>query len=64
MITQNTNFFEQLGKDHLNNLVKEVKETVATNVNLQNNKTVFGAVDYYKLQRSRRNRIVRRHLVA
>lgn len=64
MKTQNTHFLQQLGQEHLNNLVQEVKETVATNVNLQNNKTVFGAVDYYKLQRSRRNRIVRRHLVA
>lgn len=64
MKTQNTNFFQQLGQEQLNNLVKEVKETVATTISLQNNKTVFGAVDYYKLQRNRRNRIVRRHLVA
>ena len=64
MKTQNANFLQQLGQEHLNNLVKEVKETVATTVNLQHNKTVFCAVDYYKLQRSRRNRIVRRHLVA
>ena len=64
MKTQNTSFLQQLGQEHLNNLVKEVKETLATNSHLQNSKTVFGAVDYYKLQRSRRNRIVRRHLVA
>jgi hypothetical protein len=64
MKTQNTNFLQQLGQEQLNSLVKEVKETVATTMSLQNNKTVFGAVDYYKLQRSRRNRIVRRHLVA
>lgn len=64
MKTQNTNFFQQLGQEQLNNLVKEVQETVATTISLQNNKTVFGAVDYYKLQRNRRNRIVRRHLVA
>lgn len=64
MKTQNTNFFQQLGQDHLNNLVKEVKETVATGISIENNKQVFGAVDYYKLQRNRKNRIVRRHLVA
>ncbi|MBL0882521.1 MAG: hypothetical protein IBJ16_04075 [Chitinophagaceae bacterium] len=64
MKTQNTNFLQQLGQEQLNNLVKEVKETVATTMSLQNNKTVFVAVDYYKLQRSRRNRMVRRHLVA
>jgi hypothetical protein len=63
MNTQNTNFFKQLGQEQLNNLVKEVKETVATGINI-NNKNVFGAVDYWKLQRNRRTRISRRHLVA
>lgn len=63
MKTQNTNFFQQLGQNHLNNLVKEVKETVATDIHI-NNKNVFGAVDYWKMQRNRKTRIVRRHLVA
>lgn len=63
MNTQNTNFFKQLGQDQLNNLTKEVKETVAMGINI-NNKNVFGAVDYWKMQRNRRTRIVRRHLVA
>ena len=63
MKTQNANFFQQLGQDHLNNLVREVKETVATGISI-NNKNVFGAVDYWKMQRNRKTRIVRRHLVA
>ena len=63
MNTQNSNFFKQLGQDQLNNLTKEVKETVAMGINI-NNKNVFGAVDYWKMQRNRRTRIVRRHLVA
>lgn len=63
MKTQNTNFFQQLGQHHLNNLVKEVKETVATDLHI-NNKNAFGAVDYWKMQRNRKTRIVRRHLVA
>ncbi|MFN3666589.1 MAG: hypothetical protein ACK4S0_10545 [Sediminibacterium sp.] len=63
MNTQNTNFFKQLGQEQLNNLTKEVKETVAMGINI-NNKNVFGAVDYWKMQRNRRTRIVRRHLVA
>ena len=62
MKTQNTNFFKQLGQEQLNNLVKEVKETVATGI--ANNKNVFGAVDYWKMQRDRKTRIVRRYLVA
>ena len=62
MKTQNTNFFQALGKEQLNNLVKEVKETVATNVAHVNQKTAFGVVDLWNLERSRRSRMVRRHL--
>jgi protein-arginine kinase len=61
MKTQNTNFFQALGKEQLENLVKEVKETVATNVPHVNQKTAFGVVDLWNLERSRRTRMVRRH---
>ena len=61
MKTQNTTFFQALGKTQLENLVKEVKETVATNVAHVNHKTAFGVVDLWNLERNRRNRIVRRH---
>ena len=61
MKTQNTNFLQALGKIQLENLVKEVKETVATNVAHLNQKTAFGVVDLWNLERNRRNRIVRRH---
>jgi hypothetical protein len=61
MKTQNTNFFQALGKTQLENLVKEVKETVATNVIHLNQKTAFGVVDLWNLERSRRSRIARRH---
>lgn len=63
MKTQTTNFFQQLKQGELNNLMKEVKETVATGIHI-NNKNVFGAVDYWNMQRNRKTRIVRRHLVA
>ena len=62
MKTQNTNFFQALGTEQLNNLVKEVKETVAHNVPQVNQKTAFGVVDLWNLDRSRRSRMVRRHL--
>ena len=62
MKTQNTNFFQALGTEQLNNLVKEVKETVAHNVPQVNQKTAFGVVDLWNLERSRRSRMVRRHL--
>lgn len=62
MKTQNNFFFQSLGENQLNNLVKEVKETVATNVAQVNQKTAFGVVDLWNMERSRRTRIVRRHL--
>ena len=64
MKTQNTTFFQTLGKTQLDNLVKEVKETVAVNMPAINHKTTFGAVDLWNLERTRRNRMVRRYLVA
>ncbi|MCW3088461.1 MAG: hypothetical protein JWQ78_1847 [Sediminibacterium sp.] len=64
MKTQNTTFFQTLGKTQLENLVKEVKETVAPNMPAINHKTAFGLVDLWNLGRTRRSRIVRRHLVA
>lgn len=62
MKTQNNFFFQALGENQLNNLVKEVKETVATNVAQVNSKSSFGMVDLWNLERSRKTRIVRRHL--
>ncbi|MBI2283915.1 MAG: hypothetical protein HYU71_09420 [Bacteroidetes bacterium] len=62
MKTQNNFFFQALGENQLNNLVKEVKETVATNVAQVNQKPAFGVVDLWNMERSRRTRIVRRHL--
>ncbi|MEO7530584.1 MAG: hypothetical protein ABIS69_04205 [Sediminibacterium sp.] len=61
MKTQNNNFFQTLGQTQLENLVKEVKETVATNVPTINQKNAFGVVDLWNLERTRRNRIARRH---
>lgn len=62
MKTQNNNFYQTLGQTQLNNLVREVKETIATNSPIIINKTAFGVVDLWNLERSRRSRIVRRHL--
>jgi hypothetical protein len=61
MKTQNTFFLQQLGKTQLGQLVKEVKETVAATVPAIQHKTAFGIVDLWNLDRSRRNRITRRH---
>lgn len=61
MKTDNRNFFQSLGKIRLDNLVKEVKETMATNMPAVNHKTAFGVVDLWNLERNRKNRFVRRH---
>jgi hypothetical protein len=63
MKTQSTNFFQTLGKTQLENLVKEVKETVATNVTTINAQPAFGKADLWNLERNRRNRVTRRYLV-
>jgi protein-arginine kinase len=62
MKTQNNSFFQNLGKEQLDNLVKEVKETVATGIPNMQQKTAFGVVDLWNLERSRKTRMVRRHL--
>jgi hypothetical protein len=61
MKTQNTNFLQALGKAELVNLVAEVKETVAVNIPVIRQKAVFGAVDLWNLERTRRARSARRH---
>ena len=62
MKTENRTFFQTLGKTQLENLVKEVKETIAVDAPSVNYKTTFCAADLWNLERSRRTRIVRRHL--
>lgn len=62
MKTENRTFFQTLGKTQIENLVKEVKETIATDAPALNQKTAFGVVDLWNLERTRRTRMVRRHL--
>lgn len=62
MKTQNNTFFQKLGKEQLDSLVKEVKETVATGIPNMQQKTAFGVVDLWNLERSRKTRMIRRHL--
>lgn len=64
MKTQNNTFYQALGTTQLQNLVKEVKETVATGIPVIQHKTAFGIVDLWNLERTRKHRIARRHLVA
>jgi hypothetical protein len=43
--------FEQMGKEALQHLVTEVKETVATEVKIEGNQKKFGAIDMWSSQR-------------
>jgi translation elongation factor EF-1beta len=48
----------KIDKAHLNELVKEVKETIATDVVMQNaitHKAKFGLIDLWKIQRGMRS---------
>lgn len=60
MKTQDKNFFQILGQPQLENLVQEVKETIAINVTGINNKPSFGVVDLWNIERVKRTRVVRR----
>ena len=60
MRTENTNLFASISNDHINQLVKEVKETVASDVNPTTDKTVFSAADLWRIQNNRRMRVQRR----
>lgn len=60
MRTDNNNLLASISNDHMNHLVKEVKETVATDVNQDNSKTLFSAAELWRIQKSRRTRVQRR----
>ena len=63
MKTQNTNFLTALNNKEITNLVQEVKETIATQAPTINPTAAFTAADLWNLERNRRNRVIRRHLV-
>jgi len=62
MRTDNTTLFASISNNHMNQLVKEVKETVATDVNMNSGKSVFSAADLWRIQNNRRVRVQRRVL--
>lgn len=60
MRTDNNSLFAAISNDQMNQLVKEVKETVATELQVNNGKAVFSAADLWKIQNNRRPRVQRR----
>ncbi len=60
MRTETNNLFATISNDHLNQMVKEVKETVATDANQDNGKNIFSTADLWRIQKNRRARVQRR----
>ncbi|HEX6916247.1 MAG TPA: hypothetical protein VF145_13450 [Chitinophagaceae bacterium] len=60
MRTETTTLFAFISNDHLNQLVKEVKETVAGEMNQEPGKAVFSSADLWRIQKNRRMRVQRR----
>jgi uncharacterized protein YaaQ len=60
MRTENTTLFASISNDHMDQMVKEVKETVAVEINQENMKPVFSAADLWRIQKNRRVRVQRR----
>lgn len=61
MKTQHSDVYQPLNREHMDNLVKEVKETIATNAPAIQHRNAFGVVELWHMAGSRRNRIARRH---
>jgi len=59
MRTETNTLFASISNDQINQMVKEVKETVATDINIENGKT-FSTADLWRIQKSRRMRVQRR----
>ena len=63
MKTNQTNFLTAMSNNEINNLVQEVKETIAIQMPAINHSTAFTAADFWNLERNRKTRVIRRHLV-
>lgn len=63
MIKSNNNqVLVRIEKEELQQLCREVKESIATEDEFKNSKQVFGLADLWNIQRSTRYRIQRRTL--
>jgi hypothetical protein len=55
------NLFAEINATELENLTREIKETVATEVHVQNTKPAFTAADLWNIHNMRRTRVSRRN---
>jgi hypothetical protein len=64
MKTNNNNPLIQMEKEELQELCKQVKESVASDAEIKNIRQQFGLADLWNIQRSTRYRVQRRILNA
>ncbi len=62
MRTQLTSLFTTLNSTALENLTREIKETVATGIQVRNVKPVFTAANLWNIHNMRRERTSRRYM--
>ena len=56
MKTQTTNILNTISQNNLQLLTAEVKETLATNIDVNATKTNLKAIDFWNMQRMQRSR--------
>ena len=62
MRTEFISLFAELNAAELKSLTKEVKETVAVNVNTEDTKPVFTTANLWNIHNMKRNRTIRKNL--
>jgi len=63
MKTQSNTFLQPLHKTELNQLMEEVKETIATQMEPVAVKSIFCAANFWNIQRMRKPRVQRRFIM-
>ena len=61
MRTEFINLFAEINATELENLTREIKETVATEIHVENAKPVFTAADLWNIHNMKRTRVSRRN---
>ena len=64
MRTEFINLFAEINANELENLTREIKETIATGMHVENTKPVFTAADLWKIHNMKRTRSPRRNNVS
>jgi hypothetical protein len=64
MRTEFINLFAEINATELENLTREIKETVAIEMHVENEKPVFTAADLWNIHNMKRTRATRRNYIS